>query len=162
MRALEQQQAQELLGIPHDPNAPNGSSFQHLAASAYMTPPRVNTAPNEEYRSGVGFSTYQVPVSTTLPSWPRVVLDNSSYNSYRFESHGHGNTNPNNSESTALYHHNGSRYGLGLGGRVNGADSKMSGFRGPKHKHGNINHKCKPFISLKYLRAKTNTATGIC
>jgi hypothetical protein len=39
MRALEQQQAQELLNIPVDSN---GNSLQHLAASAPTTPPRVN------------------------------------------------------------------------------------------------------------------------
>lgn len=39
MRALEQQQAQELLSIPVDSN---GNSVQHMAASAPTTPPRVN------------------------------------------------------------------------------------------------------------------------
>jgi len=39
MRALEQQQAQELLSIPVDSN---GNGLQHLAASAPTTPPRVN------------------------------------------------------------------------------------------------------------------------
>lgn len=39
MRALEQQQAQELLNIPVDSN---GNSLQHMAASAPTTPPRVN------------------------------------------------------------------------------------------------------------------------
>lgn len=39
MRALEQQQAQELLSIPVDSN---GNSIQHMAASAPTTPPRVN------------------------------------------------------------------------------------------------------------------------
>ncbi len=39
MRALEQQQAQELLSIPVDSN---GNGLQHMAASAPTTPPRVN------------------------------------------------------------------------------------------------------------------------
>ncbi|KAI0271616.1 armadillo-type protein [Gloeopeniophorella convolvens] len=39
MRALEQQQAQELLTIPVDSN---GNGIQHMAASAPTTPPRVN------------------------------------------------------------------------------------------------------------------------
>lgn len=39
MRALEQQQAQELLNIPVDSN---GNGLQHMAASAPTTPPRVN------------------------------------------------------------------------------------------------------------------------
>ena len=40
MRALEQQQAQELLSIPVESN---GNGLQHMAASAPTTPPRVNT-----------------------------------------------------------------------------------------------------------------------
>jgi hypothetical protein len=39
MRALEQQQAQELLNIPVEGN---GNGLQHMAASAPTTPPRVN------------------------------------------------------------------------------------------------------------------------
>jgi hypothetical protein len=39
MRALEQQQAQELLSIPVENN---GNGLQHMAASAPTTPPRVN------------------------------------------------------------------------------------------------------------------------
>lgn len=41
MRALEQQQAQELLCIPYDPSA-----SAHLAVSAPTTPPRVNAVLN--------------------------------------------------------------------------------------------------------------------
>lgn len=47
MRALEHQQAQELLSIPYDPNVSNGNgSLQHLAVSAPTTPPRVNAQLN--------------------------------------------------------------------------------------------------------------------
>lgn len=45
--------------------------------------------------------------------------------------------------STALYHHHGSRYGLGLGGRMVGPDSKMNGLHGPKHKRGDMDRECK-------------------
>lgn len=69
MRALEQQQAQELLNIPYDPNAPNGNSLQHMAASAPTTPPRVNAALNEEHTgSGVRFSAYQSPMDADVLS----------------------------------------------------------------------------------------------
>ena len=44
----------------------------------------------------------------------------------------------NSGGSTALYHHNGTRYGLGLPGRVSGADAKMNGLHGPKHKRGDV------------------------
>jgi hypothetical protein len=54
MRALEQQQAQELLSIPYDPNAPNGNGgMQHLAVSAPTTPPRINAMLNGEAHGGV-------------------------------------------------------------------------------------------------------------
>ena len=68
MRALEQQQAQELLSIPHDPNAPNGNSLQHLAASAPTTPPRVTAGLNEEHPVGVRFSAYQAPMDVEILS----------------------------------------------------------------------------------------------
>ncbi|CAA7271426.1 unnamed protein product [Cyclocybe aegerita] len=45
MRALEQQQAQELLSIPYDPNANGG--IQHLAVSAPTTPPRLDAQLSE-------------------------------------------------------------------------------------------------------------------
>lgn len=60
MRALEQQQAQELLSIPYDPNNPNnGAGLQHLAVSAPTTPPRVNAALNGETPSGLRFGRSQ-------------------------------------------------------------------------------------------------------
>jgi hypothetical protein len=63
-------------------------------------------------------------------------LDNDRYNAYGFDSTGRNGTNGNGtSGSTALYHHNGSRYGLGRGG---GPDSKMNGLHGPKHKRGDM------------------------
>ena len=42
MSAPEQQRAQELFSILHDPNASNGNTLQHLAASAHTTPRGVN------------------------------------------------------------------------------------------------------------------------
>jgi hypothetical protein len=71
-------------------------------------------------------------------------LDSASYNLYGFEStNSRGNANVNSSSSTALNHHNGSRYGLGLGGRTNAADSKMNGLHGPKHKRGDMDREYK-------------------
>jgi hypothetical protein len=73
-------------------------------------------------------------------------LDDDRFNSYGFESNGRPNSNLNStSGSTALYHHNGSRYGLGLPGRTasGGADSKMNGLHGPKHKRGDIDRECE-------------------
>lgn len=54
MRALEHQQAQELLTIPYGSDAPNGNGgLQHLAASAPTTPPRINIPLNSETQGGV-------------------------------------------------------------------------------------------------------------
>ncbi|KAF9456801.1 armadillo-type protein [Collybia nuda] len=63
MRALEQQQAQELLSIPYDPNAPNGNgAMQHLAVSAPTTPPRINAILNGETHVGTRGGRGQHPV----------------------------------------------------------------------------------------------------
>jgi hypothetical protein len=53
MRALEQQQAQELLSIPYDPNSSNGTGLQHLAVSAPTTPPRINAVLGNEFIPGI-------------------------------------------------------------------------------------------------------------
>lgn len=58
----------------------------------------------------------------------------------RFNSYGNGNGLP-STGSTALYHHHGSRYGLGIGGRV-ASDGKMNGLHGPKHRRGDVDREC--------------------
>lgn len=55
----------------------------------------------------------------------------------------------NSGGSTALYHHNGTRYGLGISGRVGSADTKMNGLHGPKHKRGDVDRKFR-LPSQKY------------
>jgi hypothetical protein len=81
-------------------------------------------------------------------------LDESRYGAYSFDTTGrNGSTLNGGSGSTALYHHNGSRYGLGRGGVP---DGKMNGLHGPKHKRGDMDRKsltqplgqAKKFISL--------------
>ncbi|KAI6153219.1 ARM repeat-containing protein [Pisolithus tinctorius] len=65
-------------------------------------------------------------------------LDGTRYNTYGFDSStrsGHG-VNGAASGSTALYHHNNSRYGPGMG--RGGPDGKMNGLHGPKHKRGDM------------------------
>ncbi|KAJ7336959.1 hypothetical protein DFH08DRAFT_1018172 [Mycena albidolilacea] len=77
-------------------------------------------------------------------------LDGNGYNSYGFEAGGRSGANAGanaGTGSTALYHHNGSRYGLGLPARTNtgAGNSKMNGLYGPKHKHGDMNHEFNRF-----------------
>lgn len=68
-------------------------------------------------------------------------LDGSRYGAYGFDNAGRNGPVVNGaSGSTALYHHNGSRYGLGLG-RGGAPDGKMNGLHGPKHKRGDMDRK---------------------
>ncbi|KAF8525221.1 ARM repeat-containing protein [Hysterangium stoloniferum] len=72
------------------------------------------------------------------------------YNSYGFDQHGRMNsTQAAGAGSTALYHHHGSRYGLGLGSRMVGPDSKMNGLHGPKHKRGDIDREFNRFAGTR-------------
>src|ERR1700728_27299 len=68
MCAVKQQQAQELLSLLHDTNAPNRNSLQHMAASAPATPPHVNVPLNEEHPTRVRFSACQAPMDAEVPS----------------------------------------------------------------------------------------------
>ncbi|KAI9460174.1 ARM repeat-containing protein [Lactarius psammicola] len=82
----------------------------------------------------------------------------------RFNSYGNGNGLA-STGSTALYHHHGSRYGLGIGGRV-ASDGKMNGLHGPKHRlnrfagtrledlAGEISSLCKDQHGCRYLQKK--------
>ncbi|KAJ7275587.1 armadillo-type protein [Mycena haematopus] len=79
-------------------------------------------------------------------------LDGNGYNSYGFESGGRGGANSTGtSGSTALYHHNGSRYGLGLPARTNSGvgDGKMNGLHGPKHKRGDMDREFNRFAGTR-------------
>jgi len=82
-------------------------------------------------------------------------LENNRYNNYGYEANGRSSTSsaPTNgtSGSTALYHHNGSRYGLGLPGRTNHAtaDNKMNGLHGPKHKRGDMDREFNRFAGTR-------------
>ncbi|KAF7367374.1 RNA-binding protein [Mycena sanguinolenta] len=77
-------------------------------------------------------------------------LDGNGYNSYGFESGGRANSTG-TSGSTALYHHNGSRYGLGLPTRTNSGagDGKMNGLHGPKHKRGDMDREFNRFAGTR-------------
>jgi hypothetical protein len=52
--------------------------------------------------------------------------------------------------STALYHHNGTRYGLGLPVRNGGpAENKLNGLTGPKHKRSDIDREFNRFAGTR-------------
>ncbi|KAI9445526.1 ARM repeat-containing protein [Lactarius indigo] len=65
----------------------------------------------------------------------------------RFNSYGNGNGLA-STGSTALYHHHGSRYGLGIGGRV-ASDGKMNGLHGPKHRRGDVDREFNRFAGTR-------------
>jgi hypothetical protein len=79
-------------------------------------------------------------------------LDNERYG-YGLDSDERLNTGLNGAGSTALYHHNGSRYGLGMPTRSNGTDTKMNGLHGPKHKRGDVDREFEliGFVSLPHV-----------
>lgn len=79
-------------------------------------------------------------------------FEGSRYNSYNFDSTvRNGMMGNNHTGSTALYHHNGSRYGLGIPGRapVGPGDGKMNGLHGPKHKRGDMDREFNRFAGTR-------------
>ncbi|KAG6840852.1 hypothetical protein C0991_003722 [Blastosporella zonata] len=80
-------------------------------------------------------------------------LDAGRYGTYGYEVNGRSSSNNGSvnstSGSTALYHHNGSRYGLGLPGRPSPVDNKMNGLHGPKHKRGDIDREFNRFAGTR-------------
>ncbi|KAK2461726.1 hypothetical protein APHAL10511_006189 [Amanita phalloides] len=89
---------------------------------------------------------------------PMYALDNglegNRYSSYNFDTTTR-NTGPPNAASTttgstALYHHNGTRYGLGLPVRAGApTENKLNGFHGPKHKRGDIDREFNRFAGTR-------------
>jgi hypothetical protein len=62
-------------------------------------------------------------------------LDDCHFNTYS------NGSNLSGTVPTALYHHHGTRYGLGIGGHIP-SDGKMNGLHGPKHKRGDVDREC--------------------
>lgn len=91
-------------------------------------------------------------------------LDNSRYSTYGFDTAGrNGSVVNGGSGSTALYHHNGSRYGLGFG-RGGAPDGKMNGLHGPKHKRGDMDRKslAQPLGQVKTLMSTFFSSQSVC
>ncbi|VDB93348.1 unnamed protein product [Peniophora sp. CBMAI 1063] len=73
---------------------------------------------------------------------PQAPFDDAASGAYGAGAYGQG------TGSTALYQHNGTRYGLGLG-RTNGGDAKINGIHGPKHKRGDIDREFNRFAGTR-------------
>ncbi|KAH7883969.1 ARM repeat-containing protein [Phlebopus sp. FC_14] len=137
--------ASHMLQAPGTPLTPDSQSLggrlsaqgsQHLdEGNKVDIQPSLSRLPSGQYdNAGLSFDQYDVDSVYGINGQ----LDNGRYNTYGFDGNGRAANGVNGtSGSTALYHHNGSRYGLGLG-RGNGSDNKMNGLHGPKHKRGDL------------------------
>ena len=75
-------------------------------------------------------------------------LEGNHYAGYNFDPAARSSASPSvagtTTGSTALYHHNGTRYGLGVPVRASApAENKLNGFHGTKHKRGDVDRECK-------------------
>ncbi|KAJ6573985.1 ARM repeat-containing protein [Mycena vulgaris] len=150
---------------PHTPDAQvmNGrlSAVGESAVNANDLQASLSRLPSGQYDNGsLTFNSIQPGLDDTLQQYGGGMdsvyglngLDNNAYNSYGFESGGRSGANPTStSGSTALYHHNGSRYGLGLPARTNSGagDGKMNGLHGPKHKRGDMDREFNRFAGTR-------------
>ncbi|KAI0757429.1 ARM repeat-containing protein [Daedaleopsis nitida] len=77
-------------------------------------------------------------------------MEGEHFNSYGFEAGSRGAA-VGSTGSTALYHHNGAKYGFNMNVRPNGAaaDGKMNGLHGPKHKRGDIDREFNRFAGTR-------------
>lgn len=93
-------------------------------------------------------------------------MDSGRFNNYEFEPTSRTPSGAGTGGSTALYHHHGSRYGLGMTQRVSSADSKMNGLHGPKHKRGDMDRECQSGYSLYQLdvirRSVSDSSQPVC
>ncbi|KAJ7922963.1 ARM repeat-containing protein [Mycena leptocephala] len=152
-------------GTPHTPEtqALNGrlASVGESAVNANDLQASLSRLPSGQYDNGsLTFNSIQPGLDDTLQQqygggmdsvYGLNGLDGNGYNSYGFES-GRSGANPTStSGSTALYHHNGSRYGLGLPARTNSGagDGKMNGLHGPKHKRGDMDREFNRFAGTR-------------
>ncbi|KAJ7651951.1 ARM repeat-containing protein [Mycena polygramma] len=153
-------------GTPHTPEtqALNGrlASVGESAVNANDLQASLSRLPSGQYDNGsLTFNSIQPGLDDALQQqygggmdsvYGLNGLDGNGYNSYGFEAGGRSGANPTStSGSTALYHHNGSRYGLGLPARsTSGAgDGKMNGLHGPKHKRGDMDREFNRFAGTR-------------
>ncbi|KAF8130608.1 ARM repeat-containing protein [Boletus edulis] len=130
-----------LLPTPGTPLTPDGQNLSgrlssqgnhHLEDAAKAdVQPSLSRLPSSQFSdSGLSFSSPMQQYSVDSMVLATVL--------YKFDAAGRNGAMANGSSgSTALYHHNGSRYGLGLG-RGGAPDANMNGLHGPKHKRGDM------------------------
>jgi hypothetical protein len=127
------------------PGTPLGSQSSKLGE----LPGAISRLPSGQYDSYNATSALDATLQYGLD--PVYALDDG----YGFEADSHSPSQLNNTTgSTALYHHNGTRYGLGLAARstVNangGNEGKMNGLHGPKHKRGDMDREFNRFAGTR-------------
>ncbi|KAJ7151565.1 ARM repeat-containing protein [Mycena filopes] len=154
-------------GTPHTPETNqvlNGrlASVGESAVNANDLQASLSRLPSGQYDNGsLTFNSIQPGLDDTLQQqygggidsvYGLNGLDSNGYNSYGFEAGRAGGNPTGTSGSTALYHHNGSRYGLGLPARTPsgaGGDGKMNGLHGPKHKRGDMDREFNRFAGTR-------------
>ncbi|KAI0700403.1 ARM repeat-containing protein [Cytidiella melzeri] len=112
--------------------------------------PSLSRIPSAQYESG-GLGYNGLP-SGGVDEYDAVYdlnngLDNGRYNDFGFEN-GSRMSVSGTAGSTALYHHNGTKYGLGIGARPT-SDGKMNGLHGPKHKRGDVDREFNRFAGMR-------------
>ncbi|EKM60704.1 uncharacterized protein PHACADRAFT_246773 [Phanerochaete carnosa HHB-10118-sp] len=142
------------LGTPLSAEPPNVNGLLTAQGSSPVElHPSLSRLPSSQYESGaLGYNTMQPSMDDSLQVTydmnVNATLDNSRYSDYDYDSdsrlpHANGGAG-----STALYHHNGTKYGLGINGRQNG-DGKMNGLHGPKHKRGDVDREFNRFAGMR-------------
>ncbi|KAI0320995.1 ARM repeat-containing protein [Amylostereum chailletii] len=145
-----------LIKTPGTPISPDGhnlsgrltSQGSHLGDSPLGSDLQssISRLPSGQYDSNLGYNSFDDSQSYNSDGG-YILNGNGSPYSYEGESHSSG-PQIGGTGSTALYHHNGSRYGLGMGGRTNG-DGKMNGLHGPKHKRGDMDREFNRFAGTR-------------
>lgn len=134
------------LGTPLSAESP---TVNGLLAAQGSSPvelhPSLSRMPSTGYENGgIGYSPLQAGMDDPLQVYDmNGSMDSARFSDYGYENGGRLPHASGGAGSTALYHHNGTKYGLGINGRQNGADGKMNGLHGPKHKRGDIDRECE-------------------
>ncbi|EJF58468.1 ARM repeat-containing protein [Dichomitus squalens] len=143
-----------LSGDPHNINGILSAQMSRQLSEDSELNPSLSRMPSGQYDgSPLSFNSIQSGIDEYggdgaygLPGG----IEGGRYNSYGFEAAGRGAGGVGATGSTALYHHNGAKYGFNMNGRPNGAaDGKMNGLHGPKHKRGDIDREFNRFAGTR-------------
>ncbi|KAI0735686.1 ARM repeat-containing protein [Earliella scabrosa] len=142
-----------LSGDPHNINGILSAQISRQLSEDSELNPSLSRMPSGQFDGNLNFNSIQSGIDEQyggdgvygLPG----TIEGGRFNSYGFEAAGRGAA-VGSTGSTALYHHNGAKYGFNMNGRPNGgADGKMNGLHGPKHKRGDIDREFNRFAGTR-------------